>query len=154
MLLSIHPFIVLLQVDFYNELYKELYGEDKVEGLKPREPVVEELTRLQNACLPLLDILADKQVPLFVDDVTSSTAMMTIVVQAFADMRERQALTRDALRANYDITEAHIEALYDYAKFTFDCGRYRKSLDRVSSYSVLNLFVQMRLPNTYSYTVS
>lgn len=38
---------------------------------------------------------------------------------------------------NLQITDAHIEALYDYAKFRFECGAYSEAAEYLHNYRTL-----------------
>lgn len=106
-------------VDFYNEVYQEAFGDDKPhEGMaiKPRDVVVAKYAELHAECKPLLDVIDQKK----------------------GDARERHAVSPTSLSVQYGITDAHIEALYSYSKFMFDCGRYQDAAEYLYFYRILS----------------
>ena len=103
-------------VDFYNELYKERNGGNG--NARERQPVIDLLEQKKCECAPVLNLIADKK--------------------RVAEMRERKELTPDHLKAELGIQGDHIEALFHFAKVTFDCGRYHDAAEYLFFYRILS----------------
>lgn len=92
-------------IDFALDKYGELDEEAPDELVSKRETVVENLTRTQEAVLPLLQILED-------DESVKQIAELSKI----NDICER-----------FDFTPDKIGTLFKYAKIQFDCGSYALS---------------------------
>ena len=88
-----------------------------------RERYDEEWQRRQDACGPLVrDIVG----------VTDPTPLLQ-------ELDESKNFRVDYLVAHHGVTEAHVEALYDFARFRYDSGEYDAAIDYLQYYRVLAL---------------
>lgn len=110
-------------VDFGIEQYKELYEtEDVPKDMQARRDTVwKKLKSTTKACGKLLEMLTG-----------------TEEKESEADkLRADKKFNRDYLKSERGITDDNIEALYPYAKLTYDCGRYQLAADTLFYYRLL-----------------
>jgi len=78
---------------------------------------LKQLEDCQSACSPLLNVLSDETL--------------------MDELRSGNAFTREVLKSRCEITDAHIEDLYRFAKVKFDCGAYQDAADMLHYYRML-----------------
>ena len=83
-----------------------------------RVEILAELKRLQAEAKPMLEFIKDKDL--------------------IEQMQRDSSFTLETLEQNHNITAANVEALYNFAKFQFDCGNYEGALEYLTIY--YNLF--------------
>jgi len=94
-------------------------AEDVPEGMKTRRAnVVSKLKQLMEECTPILHLIENEE----------------LVKQLRAD----KLFTAQYLEEKYSITAAHIDALYRFAKFQFECGNYAGAASYLFHFRVLN----------------
>eukprot|EP00294_Goniomonas_avonlea_P008997 CAMPEP_0114557872 /NCGR_PEP_ID=MMETSP0114-20121206/10066_1 /TAXON_ID=31324 /ORGANISM="Goniomonas sp, Strain m" /LENGTH=436 /DNA_ID=CAMNT_0001743197 /DNA_START=43 /DNA_END=1353 /DNA_ORIENTATION=+ len=98
-------------IDYEIDKHKELNKvDDAPQALKARRTaVVAELKTLKEACEPLLKIVENQ-------------ALMK-------QLRTEKLLTSQYLAENHQITAEHIEGLFAYGKFMFECGHYEQAAE-------------------------
>jgi len=108
-------------VDFAIDIHKELNQTEEVpaEMLTQRETVLGQLEKLQKEAEPMLNLL---------DPVNAAELQQLI---------DQKAFTPAELEARHSITEGNIEALFQFAKFQFECGNYEGSLMYLTHYGNL-----------------
>eukprot|EP00878_Enallax_costatus_P001579 GHUV01001730.1.p1 GENE.GHUV01001730.1~~GHUV01001730.1.p1 ORF type:complete len:425 (+),score=152.73 GHUV01001730.1:184-1458(+) len=115
--------IALLQntnmVDFAMDIHKELYQTDDVpeEMMDRRQQVVQRLRSLQKDVDPIINCLSNPNV--------------------IRNFRQDRSFNLQFLKEEFDIGPEHIEALYHYAKFQFDCGNYSMASELLQAYKPL-----------------
>jgi translation initiation factor 3 subunit E len=115
--------IALLQntnmVDFAMDIHKELYQTDDVppEMLDRRSEVVSRLRSLQKAVDPIINCLSNPNV--------------------IKNFRQDRSFNLQFLKEEFQIGPEQIEALYQFAKFQFDCGNYSTAADLLQAYKPL-----------------
>lgn len=106
-------------VDSAEEEYKSLYKKDPPKEMeKTKTHVFEELNKAKESCAPLLEVIMDDEL--------------------VKDIIEQKNFNLDYLKKNYQVTESHVNALYAYAKMSFDCGRYRDTGDFLYYFRLLS----------------
>jgi translation initiation factor 3 subunit E len=112
--------IALLQstnmVDFAMDIHKALYVTDEVppEMRERRSEVVTRLRSLQTESGPILNCLSNDE-----------------VIKHF---RAEKGYNLQFLKEELGIGPEHVEALYQYARFQFDCGNYSMAVQLLTSY--------------------
>jgi len=115
--------IALLQntnmVDFAMDIHKELYQTDDVppEMLDRRSEVVSRLRGLQKAVDPIINCLSNPNV--------------------IKNFRQDRSFNLQFLKEEFLIGPEQIEALYQFAKFQFDCGNYSTAAELLQAYKPL-----------------
>ncbi|WIA30440.1 hypothetical protein OEZ86_000524 [Tetradesmus obliquus] len=115
--------IALLQntnmVDFAMDIHKELYQTDEVPAtmMERRTEVVNRLRSLQKAVDPIIGCLSNSNV--------------------IRNFRHDRAFNLQFLKEEFDIGPEQIEALYQFAKFQFDCGNYSMASELLQAYKPL-----------------
>lgn len=115
--------IALLQktnmVDFAMDIYKDLYQTDDVpaEMTARRAEVVGRLRDLQKAVDPIIAALSNPEV--------------------IRNFRQDRAFNLQLLKEEFDIGAEQVDALYQYAKFQFDCGNYSSAAELLQAYRPL-----------------
>lgn len=106
-------------VDFAMDIYKGLNNTDDVpaEMKERRSQVVARLRQLQHDVDPIIKCLQNPG-----------------VVKMF---RQDKAFNLQFLQDEFQIGPDHVEALYQYAKFQFDCGNYSLAAELLQSYRTL-----------------
>eukprot|EP00195_Chlamydomonas_chlamydogama_P011425 CAMPEP_0202902852 /NCGR_PEP_ID=MMETSP1392-20130828/17255_1 /ASSEMBLY_ACC=CAM_ASM_000868 /TAXON_ID=225041 /ORGANISM="Chlamydomonas chlamydogama, Strain SAG 11-48b" /LENGTH=422 /DNA_ID=CAMNT_0049589665 /DNA_START=36 /DNA_END=1304 /DNA_ORIENTATION=- len=106
-------------VDFAMDIHKALHGTDDVpQSMKDhRSEVVARLRQLQHDVDPIIKCLENPN-----------------VVRNF---RQDKAFNLQFLQDDYQIGPEHVEALYQYAKFQFDCGNYTLAAELLQPYRTL-----------------
>ncbi|CAD6226178.1 unnamed protein product [Miscanthus lutarioriparius] len=106
-------------VDYAMDIHKSLHGTDDVpeDMVKRRAEVVSRLRSLEEAAAPLVAFLQNPQ-----------------LVQ---ELRPDKQYNIHMLQERYQIGPDQIEALYQYAKFQFECGNYSGAADYLYQYRAL-----------------
>ncbi|XP_047089333.1 eukaryotic translation initiation factor 3 subunit E-like [Lolium rigidum] len=106
-------------VDYAMDIHKSLHGTDDVPAdmVARRSEVVERLRSLQDAVKPIVDFLSSPQ-----------------LVQ---ELRADKQYNLHVLQERHQIGPDQIEALYQYAKFQFECGMYSEAADFLAQYRAL-----------------
>jgi translation initiation factor 3 subunit E len=106
-------------VDYAMDIHKSLYHTEDVpqEMVDRRVEVVGRLKLLEESAAPLISFL---QNPALVQE-----------------LRSDKQYNLQMLRDKYQIGTEQIEALYDYAKFQFECGNYSGASDYLYQYRTL-----------------
>jgi len=121
-------------LDFAADEYRKLYNKEPPAEMKAQADAVhEELTKLRQAGGPL--------VKLFLKPSEDKDAPFSSI--------PRENWTLDYLNKNYQVGEEHVEALYSYAKQTFDCGRYQDAADMLQFYCELTKEPERKLVGTW-----
>jgi translation initiation factor 3 subunit E len=95
-------------VDFAKEVHTQLHGTEVPQAMEARrEAIIADLERLQEEAAPLVDIIDDEV--------------------KIKELTENKVFNFAHLEQNHKITEAHVKALYHWAKFQFECGNYGPS---------------------------
>jgi translation initiation factor 3 subunit E len=111
--------------DFAIGIYRELHGDDatappELEATRAR--VQEQWQALMVACGPLVEL---------VDDGNNNPPA------ALTEMLTTHTFTPEHLADAYGVTPDHIEALYDWAKFRYECGEYDVAASLLGYYRTL-----------------
>ncbi|GBG00265.1 eukaryotic translation initiation factor 3 subunit E [Raphidocelis subcapitata] len=115
--------IALLQrtnmVDFAMDIHKDLYQTEDVppEMMERRSEVVGRLRTLQKAVDPIIACLSNPNV--------------------IRNFRQDRSFNLQLLKDEFDIGPDHVDALYQYAKFQFDCGNYSSASELLQAYRPL-----------------
>ncbi|KAL6638100.1 hypothetical protein ACP70R_025672 [Stipagrostis hirtigluma subsp. patula] len=106
-------------VDYAMDIHKSLHGTDDVptDMVKRRADVVARLRSLEEAAAPLVAFLQNPQ-----------------LVQ---ELRPDKQYNIHMLQERFQIGPDQIEALYQYAKFQFECGNYSGAADYLYQYRAL-----------------
>uniref|UniRef100_M8AZD7 Eukaryotic translation initiation factor 3 subunit E n=2 Tax=Aegilops tauschii TaxID=37682 RepID=M8AZD7_AEGTA len=106
-------------VDYAMDIHKSLHGTDDVPAdmVARRSEVVERLRALQEAVAPIVAFLSSPQ----------------LVQELHADKQYNLHM----LQERHQIGPDQIEALYQYAKFQYECGMYSDAADFLSQYRAL-----------------
>jgi len=106
-------------VDYAMDIHKSLHGTDDVpeDMVRRRAEVVSRLRSLEEAAAPLVTFLQNPQ-----------------LVQ---ELRPDKQYNIHMLQDRYQIGPDQIEALYQYAKFQFECGNYSGAADYLYQYRAL-----------------
>ncbi|KQK20343.1 eukaryotic translation initiation factor 3 subunit E [Brachypodium distachyon] len=106
-------------VDYAMDIHKSLHGTDDVPAdmVARRSEVVARLRTLDEAAAPLVGFLSNPQ-----------------LVQ---ELRPDKQYNIHMLQERYQIGPDQIEALYQYAKFQFECGNYSGAADFLYQYRAL-----------------
>ncbi|XP_078447045.1 eukaryotic translation initiation factor 3E [Wolffia australiana] len=106
-------------VDYAGDIHKSLYHTEEVpkEMLERRAEVVMRLRSLEDAAAPLISFLQNA----------------ALVQELRADKQYNLMMLND----RYQIGPDQIEALYQYAKFQFECGNYSGAADYLYQYRTL-----------------
>ncbi|GIL46995.1 hypothetical protein Vafri_3839 [Volvox africanus] len=106
-------------VDFAMDIYKGLNGVDDVpqEMKERRTQVVARLRQLQADVDPIIKCLQNRH-----------------VVDKF---RQDKSFNLQFLQEEFQIGAEHVEALYQYARFQFNCGNYSLAAELLQSYRTL-----------------
>jgi translation initiation factor 3 subunit E len=108
-------------VDFAADIHKALYNTEEIpQSMKEhRTQVVARLRSLQTQVEPIVKCLEDPE-----------------VVKNF---RQDRSFNIQFLQEDHQIGSEHIEALYQFARFQFDCGNYSHASEMLQSYRTLCL---------------
>jgi translation initiation factor 3 subunit E len=115
--------IALLQktnmVDFAMDIHKDLYQTEDVppEMSERRGEVVARLRNLQKAVDPIIACLSNPNV--------------------IRNFRQDRSFNLQLLKEEFDIGPEQVDALYQYAKFQFDCGNYSSASELLQAYRPL-----------------
>ncbi|KAI8467299.1 MAG: eukaryotic initiation factor [Monoraphidium minutum] len=115
--------IALLQktnmVDFAMDIHKDLYQTEDVPAdmTERRGEVVSRLRHLQKAVDPIIACLSNQNV--------------------IRNFRQDRSFNLQFLKEEFDIGPEQIDALYQYAKFQFDCGNYSSASELLQAYRPL-----------------
>ncbi|CAM6103666.1 unnamed protein product [Calypogeia fissa] len=106
-------------VDYAMDIHKSLYHTEDVpaEMVERRSEVVQRLKSLEELAAPLISFLQNPQ-----------------LVQ---ELRSDKQFNLQMLQERYQIGSEQIEALYQYAKFQFECGNYSGASDYLYQYRTL-----------------
>ncbi|KAG8367866.1 hypothetical protein BUALT_Bualt16G0117100 [Buddleja alternifolia] len=106
-------------VDYAMDIHKSLYRSDDVppEMVERRVEVVGRLKALEEAAAPLVTFLQNPN--------------------AVQELRADKQYNLQMLKDRYQIGPEQIEALYQYAKFQFECGNYSGAADYLYQYRAL-----------------
>ncbi|XWS43106.1 hypothetical protein CRYUN_Cryun16bG0073600 [Craigia yunnanensis] len=106
-------------VDYAMDIHKNLYHTDDVpqDMVERRAEVVARLKSLEVAAAPLVDFLQNPN--------------------AVQELRADKQYNLQMLNDRYQIGPDQIEALYQYAKFQFECGNYSGAADYLYQYRAL-----------------
>ncbi|KAK6778952.1 hypothetical protein RDI58_025670 [Solanum bulbocastanum] len=106
-------------VDYAMDIHKSLYHTDDVpqEMMERRAEVVARLKALEEAAAPLITFLQNSS--------------------AVQELRADKQHNLQLLKERYQIGPDQIEALYQYAKFQFECGNYSGAADYLYQYRAL-----------------
>nr|XP_043614931.1 eukaryotic translation initiation factor 3 subunit E [Erigeron canadensis] len=106
-------------VDYAMDIHKSLYHTDEVpqDMVERRAEVVARLKSLEEAAAPLVTFLQDPS--------------------AVQELRGDKQYNLQMLNDRYQIGPEQIEALYQYAKFQFECGNYSGAADYLYQYRAL-----------------
>lgn len=106
-------------VDFAMDIYKSLNNVDEVpvHMKEHRSEVVARLRQLQHEVEPIVKCLENPA-----------------VVRNF---RQDKAFNLQFLQDDFQINAQHVESLYQYARFQFECGNYTSAADLLQSYRSL-----------------
>lgn len=106
-------------VDFAMDIYKGLNGVEDVppEMKERRTQVVARLRQLQSDVDPIIRCLQNRH-----------------VVEKF---RQDKSFNLQFLQEEFQIGAEHVEALYQYARFQFNCGNYSLAAELLQSYRTL-----------------
>ncbi|XP_060177357.1 eukaryotic translation initiation factor 3 subunit E isoform X1 [Lycium barbarum] len=106
-------------VDYAMDIHKSLYHTDDVpqEMMERRVEVVARLKALEEAAAPLIAFLQNSS--------------------AVQELRADKQHNLQLLHERYQIGPDQIEALYQYAKFQFECGNYSGAADYLYQYRAL-----------------
>ncbi|KAG6411493.1 hypothetical protein SASPL_129576 [Salvia splendens] len=103
-------------VDYAMDIHKSLYRSDDVpQGV--RAEVVGRLKALEDGAAPLIGFLQNPQ--------------------AVQELRADKQYNLQMLKERFQIGPEQIDALYDYAKFQFECGNYSGAADYLYQYRAL-----------------
>jgi len=108
-------------VDFAMDIYKELHGTKDVPAdmSAKRDSVVAAMQALREEVAPILDLVSD--------------------AGRVNELKMERCFTQAYLQQQLNITPQHVEVLYRYAKFVFECGDYRLAADLLQHYRTLTL---------------
>ncbi|KAG6743766.1 hypothetical protein POTOM_052467 [Populus tomentosa] len=103
-------------VDYAMDIHKSLYRTEEVpqDMIDRRAEVVARLKALEEAAAPLVDFLQN--------------------ASAMQELRADKQYNLQMLHDRYQIGQEQIEALYQYAKFQFECGNYSGAADYLYQY--------------------
>ncbi|KAI8559082.1 hypothetical protein RHMOL_Rhmol04G0147200 [Rhododendron molle] len=106
-------------VDYAMDIHKSLYHTEEVpqEMVERRVEVVARLKALEEAAAPLVTFLQNPN--------------------AVGELRAEKQYNLQMLSERYQIGPEQIEALYQYAKFQFECGNYSGAADYLYQYRAL-----------------
>lgn len=106
-------------VDFAMDIYKALYDTEEVpaEMKARRSEVVTRLRNLQAESGNIIDCLSNPSV--------------------IRNFRQDKSFNQQFLQEEFGLGPEHIEALYQYAKFQFDCGNYSSAAELLQPYRTL-----------------
>lgn len=106
-------------VDYAMDIHKSLYHTEEVpqEMVERRVEVVARLKALEEAAAPLVSFLQNPN--------------------AVGELRADKQYNLQMLSERYQIGPEQIEALYQYAKFQFECGNYSGAADYLYQYRAL-----------------
>lgn len=106
-------------VDYAMDIHKSLYHTEDVpqEMMERRAEVVARLKALEEAAAPLINFLQNSS--------------------AVQELRADKQHNLQLLQERYQIGPDQIEALYQYAKFQFECGNYSGAADYLYQYRAL-----------------
>ena len=106
-------------VDFAMDIYKELHGTKDVPAdmSAKRDSVVAAMQALREEVAPILDLVSD--------------------AGRVNELKMERCFTQAYLQQQLNITPQHVEVLYRYAKFVFECGDYRLAADLLQHYRTL-----------------
>jgi translation initiation factor 3 subunit E len=106
-------------VDYAMDIHKSLYHTEEVpqEMVERRMEVVARLKALEEAAAPLVSFLQNPN--------------------AVGELRADKQYNLQMLSERYQIGPEQIEALYQYAKFQFECGNYSGAADYLYQYRAL-----------------
>ncbi|EFJ05347.1 hypothetical protein SELMODRAFT_269977 [Selaginella moellendorffii] len=106
-------------VDYMMDIHRSLYDEVPKEMMDRRAEVVNRLKALEDLAAPLIAFLQNPQ--------------MT------AELKPERQANLQMLHDRYQIGPEHIDALYQYAKFQFECGNYSGAADFLYQYRTLTI---------------
>ncbi|KAI5560372.1 hypothetical protein POPTR_016G043800v4 [Populus trichocarpa] len=103
-------------VDYAMDIHKSLYRTEEVpqDMIDRRAEVVARLKALEEAAAPLVEFLQN--------------------ASAMQELRADKQYNLQMLHERYQIGQEQIEALYQYAKFQFECGNYSGAADYLYQY--------------------
>jgi translation initiation factor 3 subunit E len=106
-------------VDVEKSIFEQLHPNEAVPAsmTERRSDVLAQLKSLKELCRPLLDIIDDHEL--------------------YAELRDRNEFTLEALRANHGIQQEHVDGLFHFARFKFDLGHYAEAGDFLFFYRQL-----------------
>lgn len=115
-------------VEYEMEFHKQMTDKDDVpaEMEARKEKVLVQWTELEADCHDLLLVLDPR-----VGDDGSELPPLRL------ELTKARKFNREFLAEQFGVDDGHIEALYDWAKFRFDCGNYAEAHDYLVAYRSL-----------------
>lgn len=83
-----------------------------------RDQVISKFKEFQNACAPILQVVNNQNL--------------------LKQLRTDKQFNMQHLKEHFQVTEESLDALYNYAKFQFDCGAYSNSAEYLQIYRSLS----------------
>ncbi|KAK4523640.1 hypothetical protein GAYE_PCTG71G1536 [Galdieria yellowstonensis] len=113
-------------IDFAADVYRQLTGNDPPpELMERRDKVVFALKTLSLECERILKVIED-------DELVNK-------------LKEERNFHLNYLQEHYEITAEDLEALFDYARFQYDCGNYAATCKYLSNYLQLQTHSERHL---------
>jgi len=108
-------------VDFAMDIYKELHGARDVPASMSarRDEVVSKMQSLREEVAPILEVVSD--------------------AGRVAELKAERCFNQAYLQQQLNISAQHIEVLYRYAKFVYECGQYADASTLLGHYRQLTL---------------
>ncbi|CAF1560516.1 unnamed protein product [Adineta steineri] len=111
--------MVDFQLDIHNKLNPE--GEEPKELIEKREEIVSRFTELSQAVQPLLDAVVTEDAARLIEHQRNSDSMLAL----------------NFLQKNFDIERNMVDALYNFARYVYDCGDYSRAATNLGLYRAL-----------------
>jgi len=107
-------------VDTAMDIFKQLNPTEQVpqDMVERKQQVMTKMQTLKDSCKPLLELLEQEEL--------------------LQQLRNDKQFTAPYLAEQFSITNDHIEALYHYAKFQFECGAYAQTSSYLHHYRLLS----------------
>jgi translation initiation factor 3 subunit E len=108
-------------LDFAMDIYKELHGTKEVPGSMAarRDEVMKTMEALKEEVAPILEIVSDPG--------------------RVSELKAEKCFNQAYLQQQLNITPQHVEVLYRYAKFVYECGDYATAGGLLQHYRQLTL---------------
>jgi len=113
-------------VDYAGDVYKELHKKDLPEEMEAKKSdLINKLEEVETNCQKMIDLKKDEK--------------------KLNELKENHLFNAVYLEEHFNINKEDIDAVYPYAKFQYECGKYDSAIEYLELFVALNIDPQKGL---------